>query len=401
MNGINFFSEAYQENPYYYYRQMQAQHPLFFDEAINSYVISLHDDVARAFKDPVFSSRNYAWQTEPVHGRTLIQMDGREHSSSRNAVGGAFRGRELLENTLPLIRQCAASLIETFKGRDVVELRDEFTNIFPIKVMVSIFGLPDKDLELFHNWYRSFQLQFENLGNNEAAFLQATAAGKEFHDYLDQVIDERTVHPGNDLLSVLCVAEIDGVKMSKSQIAGFCGLLLHAGGETTDKALANMFRNLLLHPDQLAMLRHDRRLLDRAICESLRYCPPAHMLLRITNEQVTVSGGEIPANANVVCMIGAANRDPSKFVHPDEFNILREDIDPHTTFTGASKLATFGFGRHFCIGAQLAKMEMQVAIEYLLDYMEDLQFADDKVPGEIGIFTRYPENMRVRFKAGS
>jgi cytochrome P450 len=399
MNSIDFFSEAYQENPYYYYQQMHEQFPLFFHAPTNSYVLSLYDDVARAFKDPVFSSRNYAWQMEPLHGKTIIQMDGREHSSLRNIVVPAFRGKELMEQTLPVIRQNAASMLTPFSKRSVVELRNEFTNVFPIKVIVSILGLPDKDLRLFHKWYNAFQHQFENLVNDVAVLREAVTARNEFNAYLDQVIDERIEHPGSDLLSVLCIAEIDGVKMSKSQIIGFCGLLLQAGGETTDKALANIFRNLLMHPDQLAMLRQDKSLLDRAITESLRYSPPTHMILRVTNGKVKMTGGEIPANAIVICMIGAANRDSSRFSNPDEFNILREDIDPKTTFTGASKLATFGFGRHFCVGAQLAKMEMEVAVECLLDYMEDLHFADDKVPGEIGVFTRYPENLLVRFKA--
>ncbi|MCW3465017.1 cytochrome P450 [Chitinophaga nivalis] len=399
MQTINFFSEAYQENPYYYYQLMHEQQPLFFHEPTNSYVISLYEDVERAFKDPTFTSHNYSWQVEPLHGVTMIQMDGREHSRSRNVVVPSFRGKELMEQTLPCIKQNAASLLEHFNGRNVVELRDEFTNIFPIKVIVSMLGLPEEDIVYFHKWYNCFARHFENISNNETVLQAAKDARDEFQAYLSNIIDDRIGKQGNDLLTILCNAEIDGVQMDKRQIMGFCGLLLQAGGETTDKAIANMFRNLLSHPDQLALLQQDRSLMDRAITESLRCSPPAHMILRVTSEKVQLSSGEIPANATVVCMIAAANRDKSKFENPDEFNILRKELETKIAYTGASNMATFGYGRHFCVGAQLSKMEMQVAAEMLLDYMEELAFADDTIPKEIGIFSRYPQSLRVKFKA--
>ncbi|MCW3466632.1 cytochrome P450 [Chitinophaga nivalis] len=398
MHSINFFSEDYQENPYYYYQQMHERYPLFYHEPTDSYVISLFEDVERAFKDPIFTSQNYSWQMEPIHGVTMIQMDGREHAKNRNVVVPSFRGKELLEQTFPMIQQSAASLIAAFNGRDVIELRKEFTNIFPIKVIVDILGLPGEDLHLFHRWYTLTSRQFENIANSPEILHTAMAAMEEYRQYMSQVIDERKEHPGTDLLSVLCTASIDGVEMPKDRIMGFCSALLQAGGETTDKALASMFRNLLLNPDQLALLRQDKTLLDRAITESLRYSPPAHMIYRVTSEKVQVTGGEIPANATVVCMLAAANRDASKFEKPDEFNILRKEIDPKTAYSGATGISSFGFGRHFCVGAQLAKMEMQVAVEALLDHMAEFEFADNKVPREIGIFTRYPESMSIRYK---
>ncbi|MCW3466631.1 cytochrome P450 [Chitinophaga nivalis] len=399
MHNINFFSEDYQENPYYYYQQMHAHYPLFYHEPTDSYVISLFEDVERAFKDPIFTSQNYSWQVEPLHGVVMIQMEGREHAKTRNVVVPSFRGKELMEQTLPLIKQNAAALIAAFNGRDVVDLRNEFTNVFPIKVIVDMLGLPGEDLHLFHRWYSCFARHFENIANIQEILDIALAARDEFRLYMSKVIDERMEQPGTDLLSVVCTSAIDGVEMTKDRIMGFCASLLQAGGETTDKALANMFRNLLLNPDQLALLRQDKSLLDRAITESLRYSPPAHMIYRVTSEKVKVTGGEIPANATVVCMLGAANRDASKFENPDEFNILRKEIDPKTAYSGASGISSFGFGRHFCVGAQLAKMEMQVAVEALLDHMAEFEFADNKVPREIGIFTRYPENMSIRYKA--
>ncbi|WP_160710738.1 cytochrome P450 [Chitinophaga solisilvae] len=398
-HNINFFSKPYQDNPYRYYQEMHEQYPLFFHEPTNSYVISSYEDVERALKDPVFSSRNYSWQVEPLNGVTILQMEGKEHTQYRNTVASNFHRQDLVEQTLPLIRKNVASLFDAFKGRKVIDLRKEFTALLPLRVIIDMLGLPEKDLPVFQFWYHAFARFLQNINGSETVIQEGKAAMDAFRDYVDNIVDERTENPGNDLISVLCSAQMEGKRMSKERIVGYCALLLHGGGETTDKAIASLFRNLLLHPDQLALLKQDRSLLDAAITESLRYSPPAHMILRTTNEKVKVSGGEIPENATVVCMLGAANRDRRRFKNPDEFNILRKELDTKTAYTGITNLATFGMGPHVCLGVQLAIMEMQVASDFVLDYMEEFQFADGGDPGEVGIFTRYPDSLPIRFKA--
>ncbi|MCW3464919.1 cytochrome P450 [Chitinophaga nivalis] len=400
MHTINFFSESYQKDPYFYYKHMHKEQPLFFHEPTQSYVLSRFEDVERALKDPVFSSRNYAWQVEPLHGVTFIQLDGKEHSRQRNFVAPALRGKELMEQSTTIIQDIATRLLNKLKGKSQADLRMEFTNIFALKVVMSLLGLPDEDTSLFYKWYNSFAVYFEDLSGNPEILQEALRDRDQFHIYLSRIIDERTDDPqhGSDILSTLCNTIVDGKRMDKLEIMGFCGVLMQAGAETTDKGLASLFRNLLMHPDQFTQLLQDRSLIDRAITESLRYTPPLSMILRVTNEKVQVSGGEIPANATVTCLLAAANRDETQFKDPDKFNIFREELDTKTTFTAARNMATFGFGRHFCIGAQLAKLEMQVAVEAILNDLQDMQFATDDIPTEIGLFTRYPENLKIKFK---
>ncbi|MGW6512359.1 cytochrome P450, partial [Streptomyces niveus] len=187
------------------------------------------------------------------------------------------------------------------------------------------------------------------------------------------------------------------VRMSDEDIKAFCSLLLAAGGETTDKAIASIFANLLTHPDQLAAVRADRTLIDRAFAETLRFTPPVHMIMRQTAEEVTLSGGTIPPGATVTCLIGAANRDGDRFAEPDTFDIFRDDLTTTTAFSAAADHLAFALGRHFCVGALLAKAEVRAGVDQLLDAMPDLRLADGFDPVEHGVFTRGPRSLPVTF----
>jgi pulcherriminic acid synthase len=211
------------------------------------------------------------------------------------------------------------------------------------------------------------------------------------------IIRERRHNLGEDLLSTLCAAEIDGTQMSDEDIKAFCSLLLAAGGETTDKAVASLFANLLQHPDQLAAVRRDRGLIPHALAETLRYTPPVHMIMRQPARDVTVSGGTIPAGSTVTCLIGAANRDGKRYADPDRFDIFRADLDTVNAFSAAANHLAFALGRHFCVGALLAKTEVEVGVGQLLDALPDVRLPDGFRPAERGVFTRGPAALPVRF----
>jgi pulcherriminic acid synthase len=220
---------------------------------------------------------------------------------------------------------------------------------------------------------------------------------QEFAEYMLPIIRDRRVNPGDDLLSALCAAEIDGTQMNDEDIKAFCSLLLAAGGETTDKAMASLFANLLEHPDQLDAVRRDRGLIPRALAETLRYSPPVHMIMRQPSEDVTVSGGTIPAGSTVTALIGAANRDGNRYADPDEFNVFREDLNTVNAFSAAANHLSFALGRHFCVGALLAKTEVEVGASQLLDAMPDVRLRDGFKPAEHGVFTRGPAALPVEF----
>ncbi|WP_327685340.1 cytochrome P450 [Streptomyces sp. NBC_00467] len=395
----DILSPEFAANPYPAYRAMREHAPLIWHEATNSYLISRYRDVERAFKDKdsLYTTDNYAWQIEPVHGKTILQLSGREHAVRRALVAPAFRGRDLQEKFLPVIESNARELIDGIRHKGEADLVDSFATRFPVNVIADMLGLDKADHARFHGWYTTVIAFLGNLAGDP----DVTAAGErtriEFAEYMIPIIQERREHLGDDLLSSLCAAEVDGVRMSDEDIKAFCSLLLAAGGETTDKAIASIFANLLVNPEQLAAVREDRSLIDRAFAETLRYTPPVHMIMRQTATEVTVSGGTIPAGATVTCLIGAANRDAERYKNPDRFDIFRDDLTSTTAFSAAADHLAFALGRHFCVGALLAKAEVETGVNQLLDAMPDMRLADGFVPSEQGVFTRGPQSLPVRF----
>ncbi|SFF78776.1 pulcherriminic acid synthase [Actinacidiphila alni] len=387
----DILSPQFAADPYPAYRVLREHYPVVFHEGTASWLLSRYDDVERAFRDPVFTTDNYDWQLEPVHGgRTIVQMSGREHAVHRALVAPAFRGRELREKFLPVIERNARELIDRFRDARRADLVDEFATRFPVNVIVDMLGLDRTEHDRFHAWYAAVVGFFANLSQDPEVAEAGMRASRELAAYLLPVIHRRRDEPGTDLLSSLCTAEIDGTVMTDQDITSFVSLLLSAGGETTDKAIAGMFRNLLAHPDQLEAVRADRSLVPAAFAESLRFTPPLQMIMRQTAEDVPLDGGTIPAGATVTCLIGAANRDGTHYARPDTFDIHRADLTTANAFSAAADHLAFALGRHFCVGALLAKTEVEVGANQLLDAFTEMDFADGTPAADAGVFVRGP-----------
>jgi cytochrome P450 len=395
----DILSPEFAADPYPAYALMREKEPLFWHEATKSYVICRYEDVERVFKDKKseFTTDNYDWQLEPVHGKTILQLSGREHAVRRALVAPAFRGSELQDKFLPVIERNSRELVDAFRCTGSADIVGDYATRFPVNVIADMLGLDKADHARFHRWYTAVIAFLGNLSGDP----EVTAAGErtrvEFAEYMIPVIRDRRDNLGDDLLSSLCAAEVDGVRMSDEDIKAFCSLLLAAGGETTDKAIASIMANLLLNPEQLAAVREDRSLIPAAFAETLRHTPPVHMIMRQTATPVEVSGGTIPQGATVTCLIGAANRDERRYRSPDRFDIFRDDLTTTSAFSAAADHLAFALGRHFCVGALLAKAEVEIGINQLLDAMPDLRLADGFDPVEQGVFTRGPQSLPVRF----
>ncbi|MGQ4441444.1 cytochrome P450 [Streptomyces violaceoruber] len=395
----DILSPEFAANPYPAYRTMRDSAPPIRHEATQSWIVSRYEDVERVFKDRAgqFTTENYDWQIEPVHGRTILQLSGREHAVRRALVAPAFRGADLQERFLPVIERNSRELIDAFRHTGRADLVADYATRFPVNVIADMLGLDKADHDRFHGWYTSVIAFLGNLSGDQEVAEAGARTRTEFAEYMIPVIRERRENPGDDLLSTLCAAEVDGVRMSDEDIKAFCSLLLAAGGETTDKAIAGIFANLLAHPEQLAAVREDRSLIPRAFAETLRYTPPVHMIMRQTATDVTLSGGTIPAGATVTCLIGAANRDETRYRDPDRFDIMRDDLTTTTAFSAAADHLAFALGRHFCVGALLAKAEVEIGVGQLLDALPGLRTEDGFEVVERGVFTRGPQSLPVRF----
>ena len=221
-------------------------------------------------------------------------------------------------------------------------------------------------------------------------------ARAELFAYVTPLIHQRREHPGDDLLSVLCSTEYEGVRLSDDELASFCSFLLAAGVETTDRALSSLFSLLWQHPDQWRLLAGRRDLLKSACAEGLRLSPPVHALSRGVRADAELSGQRFAEGDRVVVLMGAANRDPDVFADPDRFDVTRFEESPDRQFGAKAQILSFGFGTHLCTGSQLAKLEIVESLDLFLDRFEEPRFADGQAPDERGYVLRSPAHLPRR-----
>jgi len=404
----DILSRAHAEDPYDTYRVLLEHYPVIYHAPTNSWLVSRHADLVRMFRDKSVTSENYSWQLEPVHGKTILQMEGREHTLHRRLLSPFFHGNGL-ENFKPTIEKVVRDLVEPVlerekaaiaegrRGRGQVEIVGEFTAHFPINVIVEMLDLPREDHPKFERWYNAIMAFLSNLSGAQEPIDRGLQTRQELAEYILPIIAERRRSDGNDLLSLFARAEVDGEQLSDDEIRAFVSLMLTAGGETTDRGMASLLKNLIEHPDQMEAVREDRSLIPVAFAETLRYSPPVHMIMRQPGTDLEIEGVTIPAGSTVTCLLAAANRDPRKFEEPDRFDIFRKDNNPERAYRASADHLAFIDGRHFCVGAMLAKTEIEIGLNFLLDRMEDLRFAEGFTPVEQGVFTRAPERLEVTF----
>ena len=347
------------------------------------FVVSRHDDVARVLLDgETFSSSMLAEVMGPAMGEHIILgMDEPEHRRHRALVGTAFRQKMLVRWESELVRRVVDELIDTFVDAGRTELVRQFTFQFPAQVIGGVLGLPREDFPQFQVWASA-------IISVNSAWERGIAASVALKEYLAAVLEERRAHPRDDLVSDLAVAELDGERLDDEEIFSFLRLLLPAGVETTFRSSGNFIYALLTHPEQLDALRRDRSLMPQAIEEALRWEPPLLITSRVVTRDTEVRGTPIPAGANVTVMLGAANRDPDRYRHPNSFDIFREP----------KQHISFGHGPHMCLGMHLARMETRVAINALLDRLPNLRLdPEGNDPHIHGQIFRSPTALPVLF----
>lgn len=329
------------------------------DEAAPVFFVYRHEDVLEVLRDgETFSSAHII---ELIMGdvmgkRIMLGMDGEEHRRYRALVSTAFRQKALARWENELIVPIAEELIDGFAGRGRAELVREFTFPYPTKVIAGLLGLPREDYKRFQRWSIAILSVF---GKRDLAI----AASREVKEYLAGILDERRREPRADLISDLAHAELDGERLTDEEIFSFLRLLLPAGVETTYRSTGNLLFSLLSRPEQFDAVRADRSLIPQAIEEVLRFETPLLSITRLATRDTELSGVPIPAGSTVMAMLAAANRDDTRWTDPDGCDIFRE-ARPHISF---------GQGPHICIGMHLARIEMRVALDLLLDRLPGLR----------------------------
>ncbi len=395
-----FFSDEVAADPYAFYRRLRAEEPAHYDPDLNGYLISRHADVAKAYRDPIFSSRSYERIIEPVFGRSLLQMDGKEHARKRALVTPYFRGKGLeawhgviTRNAVAILGDATAGAAEHLASRfepgQTIDIVEEFCNYLPVFVITEMLGLPRSDYPRFKGWYTAHTNFVGAFGSDPEIDRIGRAATAELWEYLTPIIAERRANPASDLISTLVTAEVDGEMFDDIEVKTHITQLLNAGSETTGKALASMIALVLERREYFEEMRQDRSKVTAAISEALRYIPPSQMNSRQVTEDVELHGQFIPAGSLVVLLIASANRDERRFDHADVFDPRRTDLDHEKVFNNTGEHFAFGGGRHFCLGAMLARSEIEVGMNLLMDRFPNMRVAEGFTPSWTGVKARY------------
>jgi cytochrome P450 len=325
-----------------------------------------------------FSSRSNA-QLAEVMGRSIIEMDGKEHQKHRQIVQHAFHFKAIaaLERYM---HEVVHELLDGFVADGRADLVAQLAELFPIRVIARLVGVPIQDFEQF----KQHALDIIGFTKDRERGL---AASRAVRDFLLPIIAERRAEPADDVLSRLVTGEVDGQRLSDEEIVSFLRLLLPAGAETTFRWIGSTLFALLHHPEELEEVLADRTLAAAALEETLRWETPVLFVGRETTRPVEVAGVAIPGGALVTPVIGSANRDESRYPDPDRWDLHR----------GADDHLSFGGGRHFCLGYHLARIEARIALDAVLERLTNLRLDPARPAQIVGLAFRSPRSLDVYF----
>jgi cytochrome P450 len=307
-----------------------------------------------------------------IHRNAILEMEPPHHTRLRRLISTAF-ARGHVERLRPWVEELAGrlvdGLVERSGGSEPVDLLSGMAEELPVAVIAELLGVPEADRPLLRPWSNAIvkMYEFERTRVREEA---AERAADEFVAYLRDLAAERRKHPGEDLVShLVSVRDAEGDRLTEDELVTTCILLLNAGHEATVNVTGNGTLSLLRNPDQLHRLRADRSLLPTAIEELMRYDSPLQLFERTASEDVEIGGITVEAGRKIAALLGSANHDPAVFAEPETLDVGRAE-NPHISF---------GAGVHFCIGAPLARVELQGSFGALLDRTSSLELAGEPV----------------------
>jgi cytochrome P450 len=376
----NLASPQFKANPHPFYARLRTEAPVYRTTLPNrqvAWIITRYDDVVMVLKDQRFVKDLFNATTPEQRAkmpwvpgilkplsRNMLDVDEPDHKRLRTLVNKAFTPR-LVEQQRDTIQTLCDQLLNAVQRRGTIEVVSQYALPLPVAIIADLLGIPPGDRAKFQRWSHglvSVSTTFE--------MLRALPRVWVFMRYLRKLFKLKRSNPDDDLITALVQAEEAGTTLSEDELLAMVFLLLLAGHETTVNLIASGTLALLQHPDQMQMLKENPALIKPAVEELLRYTSPVDIATeRFAGEDITVAGTTIPRGELVLAVLGSANHDEQQFTNPDTLDIMREP----------NKHLAFGHGIHFCLGAPLARLEAQIAINTLLRRLPDLRL---KVPVE-------------------
>jgi cytochrome P450 len=353
------FSDTFFDDPYDTYARLRDEAPVYFNETYGFYAVSRYADVVAVHGDPERFVSSYGVTLEMLRKRQpaavnmMIMMDPPEHTLHRRLVSQAF-SRRAIGDLEPLVAGVIDGLLDGLVGRRHFDMVADFAALFPVEVISSMLGVPEGERQQIRIWVDTLLHREEGVADTTQEGMEAALYMAAYFLELSQA---KRTEPDGLLMSRLIAAEIDDgsgamYRLSDEEVATFAALIASAGSETVTKLVGSAVVLFDQHPDQWERVRADPTAVSGAVEEVLRMHPPSQYQGRYAVEPVTFEGGTIPADTPVLLLTGAATRDPREYENPDMFDITR----------GGRTTLAFGYGVHGCLGAWLARMESQLAL---------------------------------------
>jgi cytochrome P450 len=373
------FSDEILQDPYPTYARLHEEGPLHYVDVGSKWAvwsIFSHAECSSVAKDPRLSAKRAKQMLLPLPlsrqsefselarmlSLWLIFMDPPEHTRLRKLLNKGFSAAAV-EGLRPQAEAIVDQMLKPLQHGSEVELMSEFANPMPVRIISELLGVPQALHGTFVNASRAIAVFRGNPNRTVEEARAAQDALIELTEFFRKTVAERRRNKGTDLISLLIDIEEEGEVLTEEELYAQCIALLFAGHETTRNLIGNGMYTLLQHPQETAELRERPEMIRSAVEELLRYESPVQFTARVLKEDVEVCGQQIRKGWTVLCMLGAANRDPKQFKEPNQLDLKRLN-NQHLAFSA---------GLHFCIGAQLARLEGQIALLNLVQRFPEMK----------------------------
>jgi cytochrome P450 len=381
-------------DPYPFYARLRTKDPFHRTRAADGWVLSRYEDILAVLRDPSYSAdeRNSS-RFAPLVARfkrqglnapyeddnaSMLRLDPPDHTRLRSLVSKAFTPRAV-ERMRPRIEVILKDLLDSRPARGPMELVTELGSPLPVRVIAEMLGIPPEDHERFRAWSNE---AVRSLGDGTIEDrLAGQRASEQLREYFGAVIEARRKVPKDDLITALTAAEDAGDKLKRNELLNTLTLLLIAGNETTTNLISNAVLALVRNPEQLEILRKSPEKVSDAIDELLRYDSPVQMTSRIATRDHEFAGHRVRRGQQMILLLGAANRDPAAFPDPDRLDVTRKDV----------RHLSFSHGIHFCLGAQLARLEASLALEAMITRFPSFKLLPQDIPWSTNTILRGPK----------
>ena len=372
---LDLADPAFVDDPYPTLTRLRESAPLVWHPPTGQWLALTYAAANGLLRDRRFgrlwTDKEPAEQMEPfnqLHRHQMMENEPPTHTRLRSLVAKAF-ARGHVERLRPRVQATADALLDAVDPAGF-DLLADYAEPLPVAVIADLLGVPESDRSLLRPWSAGIVAMYE-YGRTDETAAHAVTAAAEFSAYMRELAEARRRDPRDDMVSHLVAAEEDGQRLTSDELVASAILLLNAGHEASVNAFGNGVVALLAHPEQLARVRaaDGPEVVDTAIEEMIRYDAPLQLFERTAKTDVLLGDVAVPAGGKVAALLGSANRDPAAFAAPDTLDVTRRP-NPHIGF---------GAGLHHCLGAPLARMELQITLPTLLRRFPGLALAADPV----------------------